>query len=98
MLDIKFIRENTKQVKTAVKHKNINIDIDKLLQLDEQRREFQQKIDELRARRNELAEAGRGGKPTAEQVSDGKKLKAEIARLETEFTAVEEKYKLELSR
>jgi len=92
MLDIKFIRENVKQVKEAAKNKNIQVDIDELLKLDEERREAQIKIDELRAERNELASSVKSGKPSAEQIAKGKYLKEEITKLEEEGGGVEEKY------
>ncbi|PIT94055.1 serine--tRNA ligase [Candidatus Falkowbacteria bacterium CG10_big_fil_rev_8_21_14_0_10_43_11] len=92
MLDIKFIRENARQVKDAAKHKNIKVDIDELLKLDEERRGLRGRIDELRVERNELADAGKKGKPTAEQIARGKNLKEKIAQLEKEFIKIEEKY------
>jgi len=92
MLDIKFIRENTKQVKEAAKNKNIKVDIDELLKLDEQRREVQGKIEELRAERNELASSAKSGKPTATQIKQGKSLKEKIAKLEPKFEKVNIKY------
>jgi len=92
MLDIKFIRENVEQVKEAAKNKNIKVNIDALLILDEKRREQQTKIEELRARRNELAQAGQGGRPTSEQIEQGKKIKDEIADLENDFASIEKDY------
>src|SRR3989344_5737606 len=98
MLDIKFIRENTTQVKEAAKNKNIEVDIDELLRLDEKRRDFQLQLNELRQKRNELAAAGKEGKPTPEQIEAGKKIKADIAELENDFERIELQYKEELSR
>jgi len=92
MLDIKFIRENADKIKEAAKNKNIKIDIDELLSVDEKRREVQTKIDELRTQRNELAKAGQGGKPSAEQIEKGKKIKEDLAALENELKEVEEVY------
>ena len=88
MLDIKFIRENKEQVKEAAKNKNIKVDIDELLKLDEQRREAQGKIEELRAERNELASSAKSGKPSAEQIKKGKNLKEKIAKLEPKFEKI----------
>ncbi|MFA6551193.1 MAG: serine--tRNA ligase [Patescibacteria group bacterium] len=92
MLDIKFIRENTDKVKEAAKNKNIKVDIDELLKLDEERRTMQTKIEELRAARNELAESGKKGKPSAEQIAKGKNIKEELAEVEKEFASVDAQY------
>jgi len=92
MLDIKFIRANVKQVKAAAKNKNIKVDIDELLKLDEERRGVQGKIDALRAQRNELAQIVKKGKPSAAQIAQGKSLKEEMAGLEKKWKKSEEEY------
>ena len=55
MLDIKYIRENKEQLKKIARHKNIQVDIDKLLQLDEKRRKLTQQLEELRTRKNQVS-------------------------------------------
>jgi seryl-tRNA synthetase len=55
MLDIKFIRENLEIVKKAAVDKNRPVDWDKLLTLDQKRRDIIAKIDLFRAQRNKLA-------------------------------------------
>ncbi len=92
MLDIKFIRENKEIVNKAIKSKNIDLDIDKLLELDEERRKLQNEIDELRAKRNELAHGAKGKKPTGVQIKEGKKIKEGISKLEKQFKKIEDKY------
>jgi len=52
MLDLKFIRENANKVKHAVKVKNENIDVDKIISLDEKRRELIQEVENLKQKRN----------------------------------------------
>ncbi|MDP2648853.1 MAG: serine--tRNA ligase [Patescibacteria group bacterium] len=52
MLDIKFIRDNKDIVASGAKKKHIDIDIERLLQLDDERRELQLSIDEKRAEQN----------------------------------------------
>jgi seryl-tRNA synthetase len=52
MLDIHFIRENTDLVKDAAKKKNVEVDIDLLLQLDDERKAIRQAIDNKRAEQN----------------------------------------------
>lgn len=92
MLDIKFIRANAKKIKEAAKNKNIKIDIDELLKIDEERKSFQTKIEELRNKRNELAQSANGKKPTASQIEEGKKIKEEITNLEEKFNKINEEY------
>ncbi len=56
MLDIKLIRENTNDVKAGLKAKNVDIDIDVLLELDKKRRGISQEVDELRSQVNSANE------------------------------------------
>lgn len=62
MLDIKFIRENADIVKMAAKKKHIDVDIDRLLSVDDSRRELMSKLEDKRALQNaaskEIATAG----------------------------------------
>lgn len=57
MLDIKFIRENKDIVAAGAKKKRIKIDISKLIELDDKRREQQKQFDEKRAEQNAASEA-----------------------------------------
>ena len=52
MLDIKFIRENLDLVKTAVKNRNLKLELDELVNLDDSRRKTLSALEELRAQRN----------------------------------------------
>lgn len=52
MLDIKFIRENKDIVAAGAAKKHITVDLDRLIALDEQRRELQAQIDGKRAEQN----------------------------------------------
>jgi len=92
MLDIKFIRENREKIKEAAKNKHIKIDIDRLLEIDETRRELKTKNDELQAKRNKLAKDAKGQRPTAGQVEEGKKLKVESSRAEEELKKTDKEY------
>ncbi|MHB9019490.1 MAG: serine--tRNA ligase [Minisyncoccota bacterium] len=92
MLDIKYIRENSEKIKEAIKNKNIDLNIDKLLVIDDKRRALQIEIDEVRAKKNKLADAGKSGKPTPEQIEEGKLLKTKVSEIEVESKIVQEKY------
>ena len=92
MLDIKYIRENAEAVQEAANNKNIKLDIAKLLDVDKKRRETVQGVEDLRAKKNELAKQAKGGRPSPEQIEEGKKVKEETAELENELKEVEKEY------
>lgn len=54
MLDINFIRENADVVKMGAAKKHIEIDIDRLLQVDEDRKRIRQELDAKRAEQNRV--------------------------------------------
>ncbi|NCU44064.1 serine--tRNA ligase [Candidatus Falkowbacteria bacterium] len=64
MLDLKYIRENINEVKENCHYRLVNVDIDHLVELDEQRRRLQQALDEQRSRRNAWSKQ----KPNEEQI------------------------------
>ncbi len=92
MLDIKFIRENPEVVKLAAKNKNVEVDIDRLLTLDGEVTKLKQELDVLRQKRNENSEKMKGGKPSDEQIEEGKKIKEQIAELEAKLNILDGQY------
>ena len=56
MLDMKLIRENPQRVKTALKNRNNNLDIDALLELDKKWRTLNAQAEELKRKRNIASE------------------------------------------
>ncbi len=52
MLDIKFIRENPDKVKDGCRKKGVEVDIEKLLEIDNKRREAIQRLEKIRAEKN----------------------------------------------
>ncbi len=56
MLDIKFIRNNVDKVKKAIELKNDHADIDKLIDLDAEKRKAMTEVEELKHQRNEVTE------------------------------------------
>lgn len=52
MLDIKFIRDNKDIVKEAARKKHVEVDIDRLIEVDDKRRELSQEVETVRARQN----------------------------------------------
>jgi len=56
MLDINLIRKDKKMVMKALHDRNMKFDIDKLLDLDFEKRKLQTKVDELRAKQNSASD------------------------------------------
>ena len=55
MLDIKFIRENSNLVKQTIKDKNIDLNLDSLLQLDTEISEINKELQDLREEKNSIS-------------------------------------------
>ena len=97
MLDIRYIRENADRVQESAKNKGYNdVSIARLLDTDEQRRQLQQQVDELRTRRNEIAGQMKGGKPAPELIEQGRALKEELAKLESNLRDVEAAFQAQM--
>ena len=94
MLDIRFIRENAERVQKDALNKGYkNADVQAVISLDDERKALTAQIDELRTRRNKIAASMKnaGGKPSAEQIAEGKKIKEELAELEKTYRELDEK-------
>ena len=89
MLDIKFIRDNADRVQEASNQKGYQVNITKLIQLDNSRRELQQQVEALRARRNEISAQMKSGKPEQSLIDAGKQIKLELAEREGCLNGVE---------
>jgi len=84
MLDIGYIRAHADEVKRAVARKRFEVDIDRLLALDAERRANLAEVNGLRQQRNELSELI-PKLPAAERpvaIEQGKRLRDRIAQLE----------------
>lgn len=97
MLDIRYIREYADRVQESAKNKGYyDVSIARLLDTDEQRRQLQQQVDELRTRRNEIAGQMKGGKPAPELIEQGRALKEELAKLESDLRDVEAAFQAQM--
>ncbi len=82
MLDITFIRENVDLVKAAIKNKNREgIDLDRILELAEERRKLAGEITEVNRQRNEAQKT--------RDAEAGKRLKDELRAAEEKYQALE---------
>lgn len=93
MLNLKFIRNNAQAVQENARNKGIEVDVAAFLELDDQRRNLQQQLDDLRAKRNDnSAEIKKLGKPTPELIEAGKQIKDDLAKIEAEFNQLDEQH------
>ena len=94
MLDPKQVRENTEQVRAAVRRRGIDLDLSEFLALDVKRRAAQQELETLRRKRNEVSEEiGRlkkAGKPAEDKVAEMRAEGDAITALENNGRETEE--------
>ena len=93
MLDINFIRENLDAVKHSTHEKGYKVDIDEVLKQDDKRKALLQEVEKLRKDRNDVASKMKGGKPSPELISEGKKIKQELAEKESSLSELESEVK-----
>lgn len=93
MLEITFIRENKDLVKKAAKDKGVPDVIDRLIKVDNARRQLIADTQKIRAKRNNLLK-GIHGKPDPKIIAKGKKLKELLAKLEPDLRAIEEQFRI----
>lgn len=98
MLDIRYVRENPEAVQKKAKQKGYSVDVSSLLKLDDTRRELQTKVEEIRTKRNALADDVKKGKPTEQQIAQGKAYKTQLAELEDHLKVAEDEYTLALKK
>jgi seryl-tRNA synthetase len=94
MLDRKFIRQEPDLVRQAILDKNEKGDLDRFLELEVSRRETLNRVETLKAERNEASEAiGRAkkaGEDADAAVTAMREVNARIKELDTELTGIEE--------
>jgi seryl-tRNA synthetase len=90
VLDIKFIRENPKEVKEICNKRNINLNIDELISLDNEFRNIKKRIDDLRQLKNSL-----NGPKNSQKI---KVLKEDLKKLELKFKSITNKRNYYLDR
>jgi len=95
MLDVKFIRENPEKVRQGLLNKNAKDIVDEVLALDEERRTFISKTEDLKAKKNQVSaqipQMKKAGQDTASVFAEMKRVGDEIALLDGQLRDVEEK-------
>ncbi|MDD5750058.1 MAG: serine--tRNA ligase [Candidatus Pacebacteria bacterium] len=89
MLDIKYIRENPEKVKEGARNKGVDVDIDKLLELDKKRREIMARSEQIKAEQKKIS--GKGV-PSRETIEKAKALKEEFQVQEAALEEIEQDF------
>jgi seryl-tRNA synthetase len=95
MLDIKFIRENKEKIVDAIVRKNIDLNLEQLLEVDLRRLELLQAVEELSAQKNALNNAisqAQNDSERNEAIAKGKEIKERIESVEPEYKKIKEQF------
>ncbi len=92
MIDVQIVRDNPELVKEKTKQKGYQVDIDKFLELDNDRKELLAKVENLRQRRNEIAALMKGGRPEQALIEQGKEVKIQLSEQEQYLTKTENEW------
>ncbi|OGY25348.1 MAG: serine--tRNA ligase [Candidatus Woykebacteria bacterium RBG_16_44_10] len=82
MLDIKFIRENKKEVEKMLQKRNMKLDLDHTIEIDDERKKLIGEVESLRHTRKEVAEK--------KDIKKGREIKEKLPKKEAALAAVEE--------
>lgn len=88
MLDIHFIRENADLIKAGAEKKHIEVDIDRLLAIDEERKQLRQELDNRRAEQNRASQS-----IVRAQGEEKEKLLESMRHVKEGMAEIEEKHK-----
>jgi seryl-tRNA synthetase len=81
MIDLKFLRENSAKVKQGAASKNIDIDTDSILAIDNKLKDINIEVQKLRAERNVAAKN--------RDIERGREIKAKLDELEPQLSSLE---------
>ncbi len=96
MLDPKLIKEKPHVIRDMLKARNVDFDLDALIEFDQKRREFIIKTDELRKKKNqvalEISRKKKAGEDATSILTEIKNLSIELTKIESEQESIEKKY------
>ncbi len=96
MLDPKLIKEKSQVIRDMLKARNVDFDLDTLIEFDKRRREFIIKTDELRKKKNqvalEISQKKKVGEDATSILTEMKNLSVELTKIESGQENIEKKY------
>ena len=100
MLDAGFIREHLDAVKANCENRNVKADVDRVVQLDNERKRLVQETQTIQQRQNEISKLIPKEKDLAKKqalIQEGEDLRARVSGLEAQLRQVEEDLRKALS-
>ena len=98
MLDMKMIRENPESIRKMLKDRDVQFDLDSLLELDKKRRDMIISTDELRKKKNEMSikisEAKKTGSEATTIIKEMQSVSQDLTKLEE----IQQRTELEYSK
>ena len=95
MLDIKFIREHSDEVREGCRKKGVDFDLDRLLEVDEKRRKMLLEVEGLRSQQKRMSKEiyqKKGEAAGREEIDTMRSLKARLRDAEKELNPIEDEY------
>jgi len=92
MLDIKFIRENSKKIEESCKKRGIKFDLKKLLTIDEKRRKIQTDLEKISAQKNKASREIPKAKNKKKIIAEMKKIDKKGDKLKESFKKIEKDF------
>jgi seryl-tRNA synthetase len=92
MLDAQFIRDNLDAVRANCRNRNVTADVDRVVQLDDQRKKLVHETQQLQQKQNELSKAIPKEKDKEKKqalIEEGRKLREQVAALEAQVKQIE---------
>ena len=88
MLDIRFIRDNQKEIEKMLEKRGVKLDLEHLFEIDDERLKLIKEVDALRHGRRIAAEK--------HDEEKGKEIKPKLSKLEDSLSSVQEEFKVKL--
>ena len=98
MLDIKYIRENPEIVRTAIRNKGVNLDLDLLLEKDREVAKLKGNVEELAAEKNKLTEKIKTAGNKEQLKEEARQLGEKQAALNEKLKIAEDAFKLMMAK
>lgn len=98
MIDLKELKARRDEIAQNIRNRNMQVDIDAIIDLQEQRSALMQEAENLRAKRNENAQKMKGKldvQTRSDLIAEGKSIKESIASVEQQLNAVESAFQVQ---